>query len=400
MRILIVTQEYRDVTVQRGGIGAVFSVLAGELAADGHEMHVLTVTDGPSRQMERDGVQLHLVKSPVSRHRFHVLQETLWTFTAARAVRRLGRFDVILVSDWGADALAYMVRGRRTAGPVIVQLHTSLTQLREVVPEMKLTLDWKLRYAVQSRLERAQAKRADAILGCSQAVLDWARELWAIDSIPAEVLPNLVRVDEIRRVADRGELPDGWPTDGGPVVAFAGRMEILKGPHVLIAAMSALWDEYPDTNLVLMGDDSGYGDGMMSSHLRKVAGSHADRLHLLPHQPADRLFAALKQADIVALPSFWENFGMVALETMAIGSALIATWGNGFQEFIRDGQNGLLVPSGDPEALAAALRLLLGDDDLRGRIGAAAGATAEDYDAPVVTRRYVEFFERVASRAS
>jgi len=347
--------------------------------------------------MEQDGVHFHLLKTPIPRHRLHPLEETLWAGKVDRALKRLGRFDTIFTAEWGAECLAYLRRRERHAGPVVVQLTSSLAQLRELMPGMKLTIGWKLRYAVQQRLEHAQARRADAILASSQAILDWARKLWDIEHVPSVVVPNLLRVDRVRTLAAAGELPEGWP-NGGPVVAFSGRMEIRKGPHILTEAMATVWEEHPDAQLVLMGRDSGYEGGMMSDHVRRLAGERADRLHLLGNQPPERLFAGLKAADVVALPSLWENFASAALEAMAVGTPPVLTLGSGFQEFVRDEQDGLLVPPDDRPALAGALSRLLADPALRERLGASAATKVEEYDAPNMSRRYVEFFEQVAER--
>lgn len=400
MRILIVTREYSDVTPYSGGIGTTFAVLAPELAAQGHEIHVLAITDGRTRQIERDGVHFHLLKTPIPRHRLHPLEETLWTAKVDRAIRRLGRFDTIFTPEWGAECLAYMSRRDRSAGPVVVQLTSSLAQLRRLMPGMELTVGWKLRWAVQRHLEHAQAKRADAILASTHAILAWARQLWEIESIPTTVVPNLLRVDRVRELALASELPDGWPEHDGPVVAFSGRLEIRKGVHILTEAMKGVWAEWPDAHVVFMGTDSRYGDGMMSEHVRRVAATHADHVHLLGNQPPGRLFAGLKAADIVALPSLWENFASAALEAMAVGTSPVLTLGSGFQEFVRDEQDGLLVEPDNAAALAAALIRLLDDPQLRARLGASAIKKANEYDAPVMSRRYVEFFEQVAGRSA
>ena len=69
-----------------------------------------------------------------------------------------------------------------------------------------------------------------------------------------------------------------------------------------------------------------------------------DRFHLLGHQPPERLFPAIAAADVVALPSLWEAFGLVALEGMALGKPCVLTSGSGFEDFFRDGVHGLMLP--------------------------------------------------------
>jgi glycogen synthase len=162
--------------------------------------------------------------------------------------------------------------------------------------------------------------------------------------------------------------------------------------------MLEVWDDHPEVNLVMLGGEGRRDRGRLAPSLQELAGRHAGRLHLLGHQSAERLFPALAAADIVALPSRWEPFGIAALEAMALGRATILTSGSGFEEFFEAERDGLMVPPRDSGSLARAIARLLGDEFLRERLGAAAATTAEQYDAPAVTRQHVDFFERVSSR--
>jgi glycosyltransferase involved in cell wall biosynthesis len=161
----------------------------------------------------------------------------------------------------------------------------------------------------------------------------------------------------------------------------------------LVQAMRVVWDTYTEARLVMLGADR----GGMSRTLREHAGQYADRLHLLGNQPAERLFPALAAADVVAMPSRWESFPIAALEAMALRRPMVVTRGFGFEEFLEDGRDGLMVPLRDPAALAAALLRLLSDADLRRRVGARAGETAERYDAPVVARMHADYFRQLAA---
>jgi glycosyltransferase involved in cell wall biosynthesis len=101
----------------------------------------------------------------------------------------------------------------------------------------------------------------------------------------------------------------------------------------------------------------------------------------------------------VALPSVWEAFGIVALEAMAVGRPVVVTSGSGFEEFVRAGRDGLVVPPLHAEALAEALRTLLDDATLRRRLSSSAASRAEEFTATAIVPRYVEYFERIeASR--
>ncbi|MHB8762937.1 MAG: glycosyltransferase [Deferrisomatales bacterium] len=108
-------------------------------------------------------------------------------------------------------------------------------------------------------------------------------------------------------------------------------------------------------------------------------------------------YPTLARATVFALPSRCEGFPNALLEAMALGLPCVAARRpTGPEEIITDGVDGLLVPVEDPDALAAAIARLLGDPDLRLRLGAAAARRAQDFDAPGVVRRFEALFTEVA----
>ena len=381
MRVHLVTSEYTGVTSYTGGIGTQYANLAPALAAEGVELHVITRADGRSERLERDGVQIVRVRVPGLRQ----VVPAAWPVAAERALRRLPVPDVVVAAEYSAGAAVYAVRPRRA--PLVTHLHSSLVQIME-------TSRWSRRRRllpetlVQRGLERLQTQRSDALLSPSSQLLEWARELWSIDQLPARVVPNTVDVERVRRLA-AGEVPAGLGSEG-PLVVFSGRLEQRKGVHVLVDAMRSVWAARPDARLALVGGSDGEWEGRpMSEHLRRLAGEHGERLLLLGHLPPERLFPCLAAAEVVALPSLWESFSLAALEAMALGKPLLATAGV-FPPFVRGDQNALLVPPGDPQALAQALERLLGDPGLRTRLGEGGSAIAAEHDVGPSARRFVE----------
>lgn len=96
------------------------------------------------------------------------------------------------------------------------------------------------------------------------------------------------------------------------------------------------------------------------------------------------------------LPSRHEPFGIVNLEAMAAGKAVLATRVGGVPEVVVDGETGILVPPGDPEALAEGIRRLAGDPALRERLGAAGRERARLFSWDVVTEQYLEVYRKVS----
>jgi glycogen synthase len=387
MRLDIVTPEYAGVTSYTGGIGSQYAMMAPELVRQGHEVTVVTYSPDVPRRDERQGVRFELVAGP----RVRTLRPLIWAQRNNRALARTGSPDVVLGCEYGAGAWRYAY-GRRPA-PLITHLHSSTIQIAR--SSQWLVRQRLLPITVLTRvLERSQTRRSDGLLAPTRSILAWSRELWGLDDIPSEVVPNVVDVRRVRAMRD-GEGPDGFPTTG-PVVAYFGRLETRKGVHVLVRAMREVWKRVPDAQLVLLGADNPWRGKSMMEHLRELVAPSESRLHLLGPQPPERVFPALAAADVVALPSLWENFATAALEAMALGRPMVVTSGTGFDEFIGPGREALMVPRGDSSALADALVRLIEDGDLRARLAATAAETARTFDVAAVAPRLADSLRSLA----
>lgn len=394
MRLCLVTREYPPVTEYSGGIGTAFAHLAPALVGQGHEVHVITITRSGGWHEVRDGVHLHVVRRPTP-ERLWFLEEAGWTIAVDRAIRRLGRFDVVFAPEWGGEAALFA--GRRRTTPVITSLTTSVRQAVEISPGWERSSPMRARHRVQGPLERIQTERSDGILACSNAILDWTRDLWRIDDIPTVVIGNGLPLEQLRANAD-GPPGPAYPRGEGRVVLFCGRIEIRKGVDVLVRAMRRVWEADPTTRLVLLGRDGEWKGGSMAAHLKELAGPWKDRMHVLGAQPSVAVPPMVSAADVVALPSLWENNSLAALEALALGSAVVATSGSGYDDFIADGENGQLVSPGDEAHLSRALLALLADDDLRARLGATAAARSVRFAVEAVAAEHARFFADIAAR--
>jgi glycogen(starch) synthase len=393
MRIALVAGDYAGVSEFTGGIGGLYAMLCPELVRIGHEVRVVVPADGTDggRMLERDGVRIEAVslRGPAE------VRPLAWGAAADAAVMR-DAADVVLAAEYTAGAWRLARRPRATRPPLVTHLHTS----SELVSRLSEWSRWQRiqpRTLLQSRLERAQTRRSDALLAPTQAILDWTRELWGLDRAPTAVVPNAVDVERVRRLVAAGALPEGWPA-GRPVVLFAGRLEQRKGVHLLIDAMRAVWAEQPDAELVLAGPDDGYQGGWMSEHVKAAAGTRAGQLHVTGVLAPEALYPAMAAADVVALPSLWENFSITALEAMAAGASLLVSSGGGFPEFTRPDEDAVVVAPGDVAGLAGGLLRLLGDRALRERLGAAAAASADRFRATAVAPRFADELTRLAGR--
>jgi phosphatidyl-myo-inositol dimannoside synthase len=167
-------------------------------------------------------------------------------------------------------------------------------------------------------------------------------------------------------VPTRLPLPSKFPR--GQVILTVGRWaatERYKGADELIRSVAQIRDRFPDVYLVAVGG----GDDLPRLRRLAVDLEIADRIQFLENLSREEIAACYANADVFALPSTGEGFGLVFLEAMAFSKAVIGAACGGTTDVIEDGVNGLLVPPGDTERLTHALENLLGDETLRTEMG-------------------------------
>lgn len=255
---------------------------------------------------------------------------------------------------------------------------------------------WHVRVAVgDGLLDRALCALATAVIATSRAV---ARR-FPRASAKVRLVPNGVDLERFapRRASPALRAALGVPP-AAPVAVSIGRHVPEKGYRHLVDAAAALERARPGAHWVLVGD--GELRGELEARARR-AGVES-RVHFTGWR--DDVADVLALADVVVLPSESEGFGRVLVEAMAMGRAIVATAVGGVPDVVVAGETGLLVPPGDPDALAGAVRALL-DDPARGaRLGAAGRARAEStfsLGAHVdrVERVYAEVLGRPAAEA-
>lgn len=156
--------------------------------------------------------------------------------------------------------------------------------------------------------------------------------------------------------------------DDLPTVGFVGRMAAHKGVDTLLVAMRSIWDEHPDTQLLLAGPDAGWD---VSVWLDELSAEQRQRVIRWGAYSNEERALLLASCEVVAQPSRSESFGMVTVEAWCAGRAVVVGDIDVTRALVRDGVDGELVPVNSPESLAASLRSLLADAELRYRYGAA-----------------------------
>jgi glycosyltransferase involved in cell wall biosynthesis len=210
---------------------------------------------------------------------------------------------------------------------------------------------------------------------------------------------ELVRVIEPRaRVGvlhNPVSVPDALPPlrRTGNTVLFMGRLRAKKGVFDLLQAAAEVRAAVPDLAVVLAGDE---GEALVRA--RAEALGLAPAVSLPGWVDGTRKAALLARADVCVLPSYFEGLPIGLLEAMAVGVPVVATPVGGIPDLIAEGQDGLLVPVGRPDKLAAAIQRLLLEPDLRERIRSQAfHKVREHYAMPVVARQLEALYRQAAA---
>ncbi|MCS7173084.1 MAG: glycosyltransferase family 4 protein [Armatimonadetes bacterium] len=245
---------------------------------------------------------------------------------------------------------------------------------------------WALR-----KVEAALARWTDAIVCLTEAErLDHLR-LKVGRPEQFEVIHSGVDLARFRTplpnpTVKRREL--GLP-DWAPIVGCVARLVPVKGVQVLLEAVPHLRNRVPDAVVVFVGD--GELRPQLERRARELGVEGAVRFLGLRRDVAEivPLFAVAVQ------PSLNEGMGKAAVEAMAAGKPVVASATSGLVDVVRDGRNGVLVPPGDPEALARAVCDLLHHPDTARRMGEAARQDAEAYGVKAMIARLEMLYERL-----
>jgi phosphatidylinositol alpha-mannosyltransferase len=199
------------------------------------------------------------------------------------------------------------------------------------------------------------------------------------------VIPNGI---DYARFATRLQPIDRFEDDRLDVL-FVGRLEKRKGLEHLLRAWPAVRQEMPKARLLVVG-----GGRRLETYRRWVREHGWSEVHFIGHVSQDDLVRYYQTSDVFCAPSTGqESFGIVLLEAMAAGRAIVASRIPGYAEVLEDGAEGLLVEPRSSAALATGLLRLLRDADLRRAMGERGQVKAAAFDWSHVAGRILSFYD-------
>lgn len=257
------------------------------------------------------------------------------------------RFDLITVQDTAYLAFLAYLLARTTRVPLEVQVH-GLEKF----------------YGVRKLIAQSLFKRADKIRVVSERL---KREI----SECAYVLPVYTQMGEkegMGRMGERGESGEKGEKNANRIFSFltVGRLVPIKNIALQIRAFARIVKEFPQVRLVVVGE------GPDHENLKRKAKSEKVEEKIRFDGRQKNLEVYYQQADAFLLTSNSEGWGVVATEAAGFGLPIIMTDVGCAGEFIKNGENGLVIPIGDEDALVSAMKKILTDTNLRTRLAAAA----------------------------
>ena len=243
--------------------------------------------------------------------------------------------------------------------------------------------------------ERLLAQGADRIICASESERETLLKLYGVPDDRVTCIPCGVDTEHFRpmsrsRVRRRLKLPAKES-----LVLFVGRIEPLKGIDVLLRAVSKLEGEF---RLLAVGGDG--KEAARQAELRALVDELGigERVSFRDAVPHDDLPLYYNAADVCVVPSYYESFGLVALEAMACGVPVVASRVGGLRETVQDGETGYLVPWRCPQPFAERLDQLLSDARLRRRLGREARIAVERFRWSEVAAQVEDVYHELVSQ--
>lgn len=382
----------RDLTRQLGPLGVKVDVFTR--SQDEHVPHVLHDLGYGNRVVHVPaGPEIPLPKQELAGY---VSQFVAGIFEFAE-VKNLS-YDILHSHYWMSGIAAKELKETWDV-PVVHMFHT-LGAMKQRVARTSEEAEGEYRLIG----ERQVLEIADRIVASTQAEVAQLQWLYQAYNVPVAIIPPGVDLSRFYPIPfdEAKEFVGVPPCDR--MLLYVGRVEPLKGIDTLIEAIASILQQgiFKEGSMCLAiigGDPDASEEKMTVEMLRlKELCDHyglGDMVTFLGKRDQDTLPYYYSAAEAVVMPSQYESFGMVALEAMACGTPVVASEVGGLAYLVRDGETGYTVPASDPEALAAKLKDIIIDKDLRHRMGEQAAEFAQGYDWHLIAKQVVNLYQDV-----
>ena len=368
-----------------GGMNVYVLNIARQLAKQGVEVDVFTRATRPSQgevvEVEERLRVINIVAGPYEGLDKEDLPTQMIAFAGGlvQFVKCFGlEYDLIHTHYWLSGQVGWLLRDLWGV-PLVHTAHTLAA-----VKNAHRTADDTRESEARRICEQQLVDNADLlVVNTKQEAQDLVEHYDADPSRIKVVLPGAdveLFTPGTNRNTERSRRELGIPIHT-KVVAFVGRLQKFKGPEVLIRATAELIERDPYRNIRVLFCGGRSGANSTPEYYQNLVHKLGLSKHVrfLSPRPPEELVSIYRAADLVAVPSYNESFGLVALEAQASGTPVIAARVGGLPIAVADGKTGELVDGHSPEAWADALEHLLDDDSLRISMGEAAVSHAAKF---------------------
>jgi D-inositol-3-phosphate glycosyltransferase len=314
----------------------------------------------------------------------------------AEAGHEDGHYDAVHSHYWLSGQVGALARDRWGV-PLVHSMHT-MAKVKNAALAAGDNPEPMSRVIGEEQVVRA----ADMLIANTDIEAKQLIDLYDADASRVEVVHPGVDLGVFRpEPPARARALLGLPEDAA-VLLFAGRIQPLKAPDVLLRAVAELLVDTPDLRHRLVVPIVGGPSGTGLDHPESLADlaqklGLGDVVRFIPPVAQSELARWYAAATLVAVPSFNESFGLVAAEAQAVGTPVVAAAVGGLTTVVRDGHSGLLVEGHQPHDWAAALRRIVTDDKLRARLAAGALDQAAEFSWERTADRTLEVYEAARS---
>ena len=392
-RILVLSWEYPPIV--EGGLARHVRKLCEGLLAHSYEVHVLTRGDARAgaREEMRHGVCVHRVPEPpfpkddldgfvawVERMNAHMLR-------AGRELAARHAFDLVHSHDW-LVAKAARALSRTIGAPWLTTIHATESGRHQ---------GWVDKHP-QSHIhgvERWMARGADRVITCSHYMRGHVADVFGLPPARVTVIPNGIDPTDLQTVDDLDALRARFAAPGERLILLIGRLVYEKGFQLALDALPAVIRRHGRVRFLVAGT------GTHEAELKK----QAQRLGLMEHGSFvgwlgdDLLHSLYRIADVCVVPSIYEPFGLVALESMASGCPCIVADTGGLREVVPNADVGLRFRAKDSRSLARMRNRVLGDAALAERLASEAQEHVLNFDWADVARQTSELYAELEDDA-
>ena len=389
MKILFYCSEYPPFPT--GGIGRVTAIIAEELVSQGHEVHVI----GFYKSMNNDFEYSEEKGVKVFRYRLNTfIEQKPFLFQCIRKFRlskyisqkeidfventiqnHIDKYNIQLLEL--TDFYPFVLYGpnlkfRKFRVPTILRVHGSSSFVETMSGTGK-------EYYIEN--DSRHFNRCDFIIAVSEYSLSYIINNYSIsDRIPKSVVYNPIEDSYLKITEDKEDE-----------ILFVGKLIRTKGCFSLAHAFNIIAAKYPNIKLSFVG--KGDQEGL----LNVIDSKYHDRVQFYGYWDREKLVNIIDQCSFACVPTYFENFSMVALEIMARGKTLLFTERTSGTEIVKDGINGFTVDPDNIEDISTKLDILINDTGLRQKFGKNAYNTIKDkFRTSVIISQLVEQYNQIS----